>query len=262
MPKITVITPTFNAEKYLEQILDTVAEQNYPNLEYIIVDGGSTDKTMQIVRGARKGLITRWISEPDHGISDAFNKGIQMATGDIVGIINADDGYLPGALAAVAETAQNHPDSDVYYGNAIHERFDGTDVYEFRPKPQIGPDIWRSMPVSHPATFVRRLAYERFGLFDTRCPLAMDYELLLRFYCMGANFQHVNAFIARFRYGQARGLGVLKEVRDSRIRNGQAPFLANCSYLQSYTRALVKMIVPVFVQKMIKNWMQKPSIAA
>ena len=103
-PRISIITPTYNAARYLEQTMESVAAQGYPDLEYIVVDGGSTDATLDMVRD-RPELVTTWISEPDKGISDAFNKGISMATGEIVGIINADDYYHPGALAVVARAA-------------------------------------------------------------------------------------------------------------------------------------------------------------
>lgn len=258
IPKISIITITFNAERYLTQAIESVGEQRYPNLEYIIVDGGSTDGTLSIVK-SYPDLVTRWISEPDNGISDAFNKGIRMASGEIIGIINADDGYLPGALPAVAQAVQDHPDFEVYYGNAIHERFDGSGVYQFRPVPKIGPEIWRRMPVSHPATFVRRSAYERFGVFDTRCPLAMDYELLLRFYRSGARFLYMDSLLARFRYGQDRGLGVLKEIRDSRIRNGQSSFTANIQYCQNLLREKVKALLPAFAQHRLKELFRKPA---
>jgi len=227
--KITVITPTFNAGKYLEQTLASVADQHYPDLEYIIVDGGSTDKTLDIIR-ANEGLVTRWVSEPDNGISDAFNKGIRMASGDIIGIINADDYYHPGALAAVAQAAQENPDADVFYGDAIHERFDGSGVIHFRPMQDIGRCVWKRMPVSHPATFIRRSTYERFGVFDTNYRLAMDYELVLRIYRRGARFRYVDAVLAHFRYGQSSSAAGLREVRRIVIENGLSPVVAAWRY--------------------------------
>lgn len=243
-PSISIITPTYNASRYLEQTLASVAEQDYPATEYIIVDGGSTDATMDIIR-AHSGLVTRWVSEPDNGISDAFNKGIALATGEIIGIINADDYYHPGALAAVAKAVCEQPEYDVYYGDAIYERFDSGGVFRFRPDKDVGKNIWRRMPVSHPATFVRRTAYERYGLFDTRYRLAMDYELVMRMYRGGARFHYVEEILSHFRYGQPCRLDGLREVRDIAVANGLSPIIAGIRYGEALIKERVKRLLTV-----------------
>jgi glycosyltransferase involved in cell wall biosynthesis len=247
MPSLSIVTPTFNASRYLQQTIDSVAMQNYRKVQHLIVDGGSGDGTLDIIR-ANEGTITRWVSEPDEGLSDAFNKGIKMADGQIIGIINADDYYHPGALAAVAQAAREYPDCDVYYGDAIHERFDGSSEFLFRPDKEIGRRIWHRMPVSHPATFVRRSAYERFGLFSTRYRLAMDYELMLRMFRNGARFCYVNAVLSHFRYGQDRGIHGLREVRDCAVSNGRSPFLANWDYYLARLKMRVKTLRPLPAQ--------------
>jgi glycosyltransferase involved in cell wall biosynthesis len=244
-PTISIITITFNAERYLEQTIASVAAQKYPNLEYFIVDGGSTDRTLEIVKG-HESLVTRWISEPDAGISDAFNKGIRMATGEIIGIINADDYYHPGALKAVAKAAVEYPKTDVYYGDAVHERFDGSGVFRYRAPRDISRHIWSRMPISHPATFVRKSTYDRFGLFDTNCRLAMDYDFVLRLYRGGARFRYVNEVLTHFRYGQGldRSVCGIREVRDVAIRHGLHPVRAYWHYfiaaLKSNAKAMLK----------------------
>ena len=239
LPVISIVTPTYNAACYLEQTLRSVSDQEYPRLEYVVVDGGSTDGTLDIIR-SHDGLISRWISEPDEGISDAFNKGVRMATGEIVGIINADDYYHPGALAAVAQAAQDHPAADIYYGDAIHERFDGGGAFRFRPKRDIGKYIWRRMPVSHPATFVRRSAYERYGLFDLRYELAMDYDLMLRMYRGGARFCYVDAILSHYRYGRPCGVKGMRESRDIAVVNGLSPLVAGLRYGEGVIKAWLK----------------------
>ena len=116
LPKISIITITFNSEKTLEETIESVLSQNYPNLEYLIIDGGSSDGTLEIVK-RYKDKIDFVISEPDRGISDAFNKGIRYATGEIVGIINSDDLLLPDALHKVAENYDSNV--GVYRGNTV-----------------------------------------------------------------------------------------------------------------------------------------------
>ncbi len=242
VPRLSIITPTFNAARYLEQTMESVAAQEYPSLEYIVVDGGSSDATLDMVR-ARPELVTTWISEPDKGISDAFNKGISMATGEIVGIINADDYYHPGALAAVARAAGEHPEADVFYGDAIYERFDGSGIFRFRPDPDVGRHIKRRMPICHPATFVRLAAYQRYGVFDTHYRLAMDYELVFRMYRAGARFQYVDQVLSHFRYGQPGRTDGLREVKNIAIANGVPPFVAWIRYGEALIKERVRLLL-------------------
>ncbi len=237
-PYITIITPTFNAETHLEQTINSVEAQNYGRMEYLIIDGGSTDGTLEIIRSS--GSVTRWISEPDDGISDAFNKGIRMATGEIIGIINADDYYHPDAFCAVAEAVGESPEAGIYYGDAIHERFDGSGVFRFRAEQDVGRSIWRRMPVSHPATFVRKSVYEKYGLFDPGYRLAMDYDLILRMFLNGVKFQYCNSVLAHFRYGQDRGFEGLREVRDIATANGRSRYNAYIHYLVACIKASVR----------------------
>ncbi len=241
-PRISIITPTYNAARYLEQTMASVAAQEYPALEYIVVDGGSTDATLDMVRD-RPELVTRWISEPDKGISDAFNKGISMATGEIVGIINSDDYYHPGALAVVARAACEHPEADVFYGDALYERFDGSGVFRFRPDPNVGHNIERRMPICHPATFVRLTAYQRYGVFDLRYRLAMDYELLFRMFRAGARFQYVNQVLSHFRYGQPGRADGLREVKDIAIANGVPAFVAWIRYGEALIKERIRLLL-------------------
>ena len=210
-PRISIITATLNSGGYLEEAIRSVLAQDY-RIEYIVVDGGSTDSTLDIIR-KYESHIARWISEPDYGISDAFNKGIRMAAGDIISVVSADDYLLPGAVNCVVSALRAHPDADVIYGNSVYvEPFNNR---QFIVRPDVGlKTIWRRQPLKHAATFVTRNAYERFGLFDTRYRLAMDYELILRFYVRGAHFVYVDQPLAAFRFGGASMRVPLDTIRE------------------------------------------------
>ena len=153
-------------------------------MEYLIIDGGTTDGTLEIVK-RYENVVTHWVSEPDRGISDAFNKGIAMAKGDIICIINSDDLLAENALGTVA--AEMDEKTDVIYGNAIYF---GEGQKSFRVKPHGKIDNLRKyMCLFHPAVFVRKEAYDRFGGFDLSYKCAMDRELLTRMYLGGARFR-------------------------------------------------------------------------
>lgn len=224
----SIITITYNSREYLENAIQSVLSQDLVNLEYLLVDGGSSDGTLDIIKdyAARDSRI-RWISEPDRGIADAFNKGIAMAQGELIGIINSDDHYLPGALLAVAEAYSANPDKDIFHGDMI--RFQGdTPVFRLTPAdPETG--IWREMPLNHPATFVTRRAYAQCGGFDAEMRLAMDYDLLLRLYKTGFRFHYIARPLAGMRYGgvsDANNIEGLREVRRIVIREGYPWFKA------------------------------------
>ena len=212
--RYSIVTVTYNSEKYLADTINSVLSQDCADFEYIFVDGGSTDGTLEIIRdyAAIDGRI-RWISELDEGISDAFNKGIRMAKGEIVGIINSDDTYATGALGAVAATFDADPVCDVVHGDML--RFEGeAPLFLLKPVP-VDERMWHDMPVNHPATFVRRQAYEQVGLFDMQLKIAMDYEFVLRLYRAGCRFCYLERVLANMRYGgasDARFLAARREV--------------------------------------------------
>lgn len=194
--KFSVITIAYNSAKTLEETIKSVAAQNYADMEYLIIDGGSTDGTLEIIR-RYENVVTHWVSEPDQGISDAFNKGIRMAVGDVICLINSDDCLAENALRTVA--AQMDGKTDVFYGNAIYF---GENQKSFRVKPHENIDQLRKyMCLVHPATFVRKRAYDKYGCFDLSCKCAMDRELLLRMHVGGACFQSCNADLAWVRMG-------------------------------------------------------------
>lgn len=238
----SVITVTFNSREYLEEAINSVLSQDFTDLEYIIVDGGSTDGTLEIIRHyAALDRRIRWISEPDNGIADAFNKGILMAQGEIIGILNSDDTYAAGALQAVAAAFAAEPDCDVVHGDML--RFQGaTPLFLLKPSP-VDDRIWHDMPVNHPATFVHRRAYDKVGLFDAQLKVAMDYELILRFYRAGCLFRYLDQVLANMRYGGAsdeRFLAARREVYAVTVAAGYPSWRAGCWFILKSGMNIVK----------------------
>ena len=196
--KISIITVCMNSESTIEQTVESVLLQKDENIEYIIVDGNSTDRTLEIVNKYRNRVD--WIiSEPDRGIDDAMNKGILLATGDIIGIINSDDWYEPETFKKIQKCFRNS-NADVVYGrmNLVDEKgrtklLTPTNIEKLRYE----------MEVPHSTAFVKKDAYEKFGLFSLEYKIAADYELMLRYYTKGANFIYINETLANFRTGGA-----------------------------------------------------------
>ena len=180
--KISVITATFNSGKTLRDTIESVLRQTYRDIEYIIVDGASRDDTLDIIREyePRFGGRMRWISEPDRGIYDAMNKGIGMATGAVVGLLNSDDFYTDECV--LERVAAEIMDVDAVYGD-IHYVDDGDLTKCVRYYSSKGFRRWKMrmgfMP-AHPSFYCRRTVYTRFGLFDTDFRVAADFEQLLR----------------------------------------------------------------------------------
>jgi glycosyltransferase involved in cell wall biosynthesis len=189
LPKLTVITPSFNQGRFIERTIRSVLDQGYPNLEYVIVDGGSTDETVDIIRRYEDRLAW-WVSEPDGGQSEAINKGIEGTSGDIVSYLNSDDYLLPGALETTV-AAFNGGGSSWVAGGAfdIEEGDPPRRLRVWRPKPPSycegrpgGRHWWLLVPwhVPQPSSFWRRELFERFGSFRTDMHYAFDAEFMLR----------------------------------------------------------------------------------
>jgi len=184
--KVSVIVPTFNSAKTIEDTLKSVIAQNWADLQIIIQDGGSGDDTKSIVAKYPTALLG-WRSEPDSGIYDAMNKGINRATGEIIAILNSDDAWLPGTLERVVSVFSRNPDVGVVSGSI--------EVWEDSPggarvvlKSSL-LHLHKGLTVQHPATFVRRNVYERVGLFNTCYRIGADYEFVLR--CLRVNIPWV-----------------------------------------------------------------------
>lgn len=191
-PKLSIITIVKNGENTIEKTIQSVLSQNYSNLEYIIIDGLSTDNTIEIIK---KYNIT-FISEPDLGISDAFNKGLRMCSGEIIGLINSDDYYEPGIFKKIIDNYLLKPDNIICGSLRIfHE--DRPDKISFS-KPE---NILKTMSICHPTVFVPKNIYNTYGLFDLNYKISMDYDILLRFYIHGVEFTIIEDIISNMKAG-------------------------------------------------------------
>lgn len=196
-PLISIVTITHNSEAVLEQTIRSVVSQDYAHKEYIIVDGASTDGTLQVVNKYRD-KIDIVISEPDAGISDAFNKGIRLSHGELIVFINADDTLLPDVLTQVAVQYDGH--SDVCCCSVIME--DIETGYRCREVPSTRfPRMPFLCHVAHQGMFVSRKCYDRVGNYDTRLRWPMDLDMMMRITAGGGTFQRLDVDAAVFKSG-------------------------------------------------------------
>lgn len=228
-PLISIITPSLNSEKFIRDNITSILNQSYSNIEHIIVDGGSEDKTLSIVADLDPKAVV--ISEPDKGISDAFNKGIKMASGDIIAMLNSDDYYAHDVLHDVAEAYKNSDFNFILHGDI---RF-FNDGKSYRKKPRLLPDLffYIDLPYYHPTIFVPRKIYEDVGVFDLTYKIAMDYDFLLRAKLKGYQFKWLSIIITHFRLGgkaNSNAVKCHKEVLHSQVNHGLNPYICKLTF--------------------------------
>lgn len=201
--KISIITVVLNNKSYIEDCINSVLGQSYKNIDYIIVDGGSTDGTVDVIRKYERHL-TRWLSEKDRGIYEAMNKGIKLATGEVVGILNSDDYYENGDVIATVAEEFHKQEVDSVFADLVYVKRDNTSlVVRYYDSSFFSPEkfAYGWMP-AHPTFFVKRIYYELYGPFKTDYRIAADYELLTRF--LGKyriSYHHIPKVIVRMRTG-------------------------------------------------------------
>lgn len=201
--KITIITVTFNSAKTIRDTIDSVLSQDYKNLEYIIVDGNSSDGTQDIVKSFGP-KITKFVSETDSGLYDAMNKGIMMATGDVVGIINSDDVYAHEKVFSTIVSQFESGSIDVVYGDLYYFKTGNPDraLRYYRGGIFSITRVTYGLMPPHPTFFIRRTVYEKFGKFDTTFTLSADFDLILRF--LGVHkvpFAYIPEILVKMRTG-------------------------------------------------------------
>ncbi len=197
-PKISIITPSFNQARFLERTMRSVLDQNYPNLEYIVIDGGSTDGSIEIIKNYENQLAF-WISEKDRGQSHALNKGFSRASGEIIGWLNSDDLYCPGALAAVAEAYAANPQDEAWYGGIYIADAEDRILDALWPlDPDPAYTVFVALDIHQQALFWKRDLMQRVGVTDESLHFAMDWDFIIRLLLSG-RFRRIKRHLGIFR---------------------------------------------------------------
>ena len=208
--RLSIVTPSYNQARFLQDCIDSVLSQHYPDMEYLVMDGGSKDLSVEILK--TYGDKIQWVSEPDGGQAAGVNKGILRATGDIIGWLNSDDMYYPGSFQAVMEVFEKHPDVDVVYGYADHVKEDGSYLEDYYTEEWNYERLKEICFLCQPAVFFRKKAVMEVGLLNPDRHFAMDYDLWLR---LGKNkdFYFLHKKLAKSRlYAENKTLGFVDKV--------------------------------------------------
>jgi glycosyltransferase involved in cell wall biosynthesis len=236
--KVSLITVSYNSAKTIVDTIQSVLNQTYKNIEYIVVDGNSSDGTVEIVKqfldstkdalqddkqgstkGASQGVVTKFLCERDKGIYDAMNKGLTLATGDIIGVLNSDDFYCSNTVIEQVVAAFQKEDAQCLYGDLNY--VDPTDTYKIVRKWRSGDfkreNFLKGWMPPHPTFFVRKSCYEKFGTFNTQFKSAADYELMLRFlYKESCSAIHLPVVMIHMRAGGISNVSLKNRIRANR----------------------------------------------
>ncbi len=216
--KISIITATYNSEEYILHCLHSVASQTYENIEHIVIDGGSSDLTPEIVKSAKS--VSKWTSEPDKGIYDALNKGVKMATGEIIGLLHSDDIFYSAGIiqkisslfTANGEAAQNQIDG--VYGDLVFTKNRNTNkvVRTWRGKSFNSKNISYGWMPAHPTLFLRKEVFQKHGLYDNSYKVSADYDFMLKIMKdTDINLAYLPEIITKMRVG-GTSTGSLKQI--------------------------------------------------
>ena len=243
VPLISIITVVFNGDQHLEESIVSLLNQTYPNVEYIIIDGGSTDRTLNIIK-KYEDYIDYWISEPDTGLYDAMNKGIILSTGHLIGILNSDDWYEENALEVVFRYFNLYNDGDVYYGNnGIYS--EKKELLFYRNSEDV-IKMNQNKAFCHQNAFIRIKDYKAFGLHDIKYKIAADYDLIYKFLINNCRFYKINQYLLNYRLGGVSSKSVFqgrREELDIKIKYGVSSFNAYFSFARAILRLMIRRIL-------------------
>ena len=245
--KVSIIICVLNGEKYLKNTISSILNQSYANLELIIVDGGSLDKTIEIIHNFKSSKI-KFITEKDKGISDAFNKGIKLATGDYINFQGDGDGFIHENVLTEIFQNKTIKKNQIICGNIKRIDMEGNILFTTRLKENFRKtSLLFKMSLPHQGLFMPRTFFDKYGLFDLKTKFAMDYELLLRAYKSFPEVIIINTPIAYWRadgLGEGKTLKVLEEyLRIKKKNKVENSFLLNVIYLFDVSKYVIKSII-------------------
>lgn len=244
-PLVSIITVVFNGDKHLAQTIQSVIKQTYKNIEYIVVDGGSTDRTLEIIK-EHKNHINYWVSEPDNGLYDAMNKGIKIASGELIGIINSDDWFEHNAIELVVNTYLLNPQKNIFHGSRYDVYPDGS-KREYKFNPSTFKFKYFSMTYSHPSMFVTKREYEKHT-YNIALRSHSDYQFTLEAFKLDKNtFIYIPKPLVYFRLGGVSGqLSFKEELKESYL----ARKYAGMSFIENIFSIFLKLFLyPILVLK-------------
>jgi len=196
LPLISIVTPSYNRAWIIQRCIDCIRGQTYPNIEHIVVDGGSTDETLEILKKNQSGYNLRWISEKDNGMYDAINKGIKLATGKIVAYLNTDDFYFPYTVELAVQKFLQDETISLVYGDWV-TYYQATGFLEILPfLTYTKYDMARFGVLPQPTVFIRREIFSQLGYFDTNYKLLADNEFFTRVFVANLHVEKINEFLA------------------------------------------------------------------
>jgi glycosyltransferase involved in cell wall biosynthesis len=253
--KVSIITVSYNSDEYIRNAIESVLSQDYKNIEYIIIDGGSADGTKDIVLSFND-RISCFISEKDDGIYDAMNKGISLATGDIIGLLNADDFYIDNqVISQIVRTFETHRVDSVFADIIYIDHKDFNHVIRYYDSSHFRPEKFAFgwMP-AHPSFFVKKEIYRNSGLFKLDYQIAADFELLARFiYRDNISYKYIDKALVKMRKGgiSTKNLysnwilnkEIIRACRENRIKT---------NYLKIYSKYLLKIFEYINIRKKMR----------
>ena len=260
--KFSIITVCYNSEQTIERTIQSVLSQTYNDIEYIVVDGASKDHTLDIIKDyePRFDGRMRWVSEHDEGIYDAMNKGIQLSTGVLIGIVNSDDWLEPNALKIVDDCfSKHHQATDGVYCGWINFHYEDGSVQTMKTNHEMlisWSKKYEMAGIRHPGTFVPKVIYNQYGVFDESIRIMADTDLILRFLFNGVNFYYPEKVVSNMSDGGVSNAQLMKACRDYKIilkKNGVRGLQFYRLYYVWSLKRFIKAYMPQGIMKLYRK---------